>query len=422
MHRMKSLLWAASAAIPLLAGSVWAQSAQPEVAQQPAPAVGDRSQPEFDPLGIRVSSFLFFPKVELSEYYDDNIYRQDNNTESDFITTLAPSFRLASDWNVHSLVLDAGLTQGWYADNSDNDYTDYTVGAAGRIDVLRELIANINTRHQQLHENRGSVDAPTATREPVEYTRTSVGGDVRWKPNRLGITLGGDYAHLNFDDTTNLNGSTSNNDDRDRDQTEGRVRLGYEFQENYEAFVLAAVNNRSYDDSIDDNGFRRDSDGYRLEGGVAFDLTRLIRAEVGAGYLSQSYDDARLSDVSGFSMNGSLEWYITQLTTIRALVARTVTETTLSGASGALSTRFGVGIDHELLRNVILRGDFNWTQNDYEGINRTDDIYSAEAAATYRLNRNIYTQAQYTYETRKSDATNADFSDNLIMLRLGGQF
>jgi uncharacterized protein (PEP-CTERM system associated) len=143
---------------------------------------------------------------------------------------------------------------------------------------------------------------------------------------------------------------------------------------------------------------------------------------VGAGYLGQSYDDARLNDVSGFSVNGSLEYYFTQLTTFRALVARTAVETTLAGASGALATRLGLGVDHELLRNVILRGDFNWTQNDYEGIQRTDDIYSAEAAVTYRLNRNLYTQAQYTYETRKSDANNADFSDNLVMLRLGAQF
>lgn len=113
--------------------------------------------------------------------------------------------------------------------------------------------------------------------------------------------------------------------------------------------------------------------------------------------------------MTGLSVNGSLEYYFTQLTT-------------LSGSSGAMTTRMGVGVDHELLRNVILRGDLNYTQADYRGIERTDDIVSASFGAIYKLNRNLYTQAAYTYETRSSDAAGSDFSDNLVMLRVGGQF
>ncbi len=39
--------------------------------------VATRARPEYDPLGIRAGSFLFFPQLSVDELYNDNIFATD---------------------------------------------------------------------------------------------------------------------------------------------------------------------------------------------------------------------------------------------------------------------------------------------------------------------------------------------------------
>jgi len=168
------------------------------------------------------------------------------------------------------------------------------------------------------------------------------------------MRLGGDLAVLDFDDVTANNGNTLNQDDRDRMETEGNFRPCYEIVPQYEAFVRTAVNNRNYDDSVDDNNIKRDSQGWEVTAGVALDLGCVTYGNVFAGYMSQDYDDPMLKTVDGVGFGGDITWNPTRLTTVQFAIARTVEKSTLNGAAGALSTRFRADVDHELLRNVIL--------------------------------------------------------------------
>lgn len=70
----------------------------------------------------------------------------------------------------------------------------------------------------------------------------------------------------------------------------------------------------------------RDSDGYDVGVGAAFDFTNLIRGEAFVGYLEQEYDQVGFQKVDGidFGLNG--EWYASELTTVTAGINRTVEE------------------------------------------------------------------------------------------------
>src|SRR3546814_11521586 len=64
----------------------------PSNAQEPdrGQTVLERPRPDFDPKGLPVGGFRIFPQVTVQESYDDNIRAADENTESDFITTISP--------------------------------------------------------------------------------------------------------------------------------------------------------------------------------------------------------------------------------------------------------------------------------------------------------------------------------------------
>src|SRR6266699_1072721 len=48
-------------------------------------SVVERPRPEYDPLGIRFGSFFLYPRAELDEVYNDNVFATKTGTKSDFI-------------------------------------------------------------------------------------------------------------------------------------------------------------------------------------------------------------------------------------------------------------------------------------------------------------------------------------------------
>ena len=82
-----------------------------------------------------MGSFFLFPRAELDETYNDNIFATPNQKSSDFITTLAPSFDLLSNWNQDALNLHAGAAIGTYASHSSENFQDAFASADGRLDI-----------------------------------------------------------------------------------------------------------------------------------------------------------------------------------------------------------------------------------------------------------------------------------------------
>src|ERR1700761_193348 len=94
-----------------------------------------RPRPETDPQGMRLGSFFLFPRAELDETYNDNIFATPSQKSSAFITTVAPSFDLLSNWNQDALNLHAGGAFGTYASHSSENYKDGYVLGDGRLDI-----------------------------------------------------------------------------------------------------------------------------------------------------------------------------------------------------------------------------------------------------------------------------------------------
>ena len=92
--------------------------------------------------------------------------------------------------------------------------------------------------------------------------------------------------------------------------------------------------------------------------------------------------------------------------------------TTGASASGRFFTSVGVSVDHELLRNVLLGADISASQDDFEGISRTDEIYRASVDAKYLLNRYASIGGSYRFRMRNSDVATSEFTENVFLLRL----
>lgn len=415
--------------------SAWAQTTTPPVSPQDIPTesesdpsalpekdtVTTRPRPEYDPLGTRLGGFFLYPNVGLAEVYSDNIRYSEDNEVSDWLTVVSPGVAVKSNWNVHALNFSAGADVGRYASHSEENFNDWRVATDGRLDIQRDSNITGGFKFAQLHEGRSSVDQ-TGAREPVIYRQFGPTADFNQRFNRLRASVGADYQIYDYEDTPSNAGPDLNMDDRDRKDLTGRVRLGYEIVPAYEAFVRGTVNQRNYDAEIDDGGVNRDSKGWEVVAGLALDLGNVTFGNIFVGYMRQEFDDASLKAISGPSFGGDITWNPTRLTTVKGIASRTVEETTLSGASGAFSTRVGATVDHELLRNLILSANVDYENNDYEGVSRTDDIINVGPSADYLLNRYLRLRLRYTHSMRDSTVPEGDYTANTVFLRLLAQY
>lgn len=383
--------------------------------------VADRTRPELDPLGLRLGQFLFFPKLAFEAKYIDNVFFADTGKIGDFVTVVAPSFAFESDWNNHELVVFGDASIGRYIDEGNEDYEDFTIGTEGRLDISRVSYLAANITYSDFHEDRGSPDDVNGL-EPTTFTVFLPQVQYFRKFGRFSLTADGTFTRLDFDDVPTSLGTTINNDDRDRNEWDGSLRVGYEFIPGYEAFVRGLYDLRNYSEALDDNGLDRDSEGFEIVVGSAFELTGVTSGNVFAGYRTQDLEDPVLSTIEGFQVGADMTWNFTPLTTIKGLVNRTVEETTIDRAAGFFATRMIASIDHELLRNLLLGATASYTINDYEDIDRNDNDTAASIFARYLINRHFYVTVRYDFMNRDSNVTGEDYLRNVFSLRLEAQW
>ncbi|HUD51414.1 outer membrane beta-barrel protein [Parvibaculum sp.] len=393
-------------------------SSQTEIQDARGQSVRDRARPGYDAVGIRAGAFLILPKVDVSETYNDNIYATDTNEDSDFITAVSPQIDIKSLWSRHALNFNAGLSKYWYNDHVSENRLDWNVGADGRLDVLRDTFFTGGVDYRQAHEDRGSPNSPSAAAEPTEYNLFDASLGLNQRFNRVTARLTGTYDNYDYKDAPQVGGGTLDQDFRDRDEYLGALRVGYDVSPDTNVYVQGSLNKRSYDETTPTD---RSSDGYAAVVGSEFKLSRLAEGGLYVGYQHQDYDSANFSSTSGIAYGANVNWFVTTLTTVRFSASSTIDETIDPAASGYTAQMVGIGIDHELLRNLVLSGDIGYENDDFGDNPREDDIYSALIGASYLLNQNFAVGINYGFIDRNSNLPGRDYTQNRVGITVRGQ-
>ncbi len=379
--------------------------------------VTERARPDTDARGVRFGSFIAKPKLTVEGELNDNIFEVESGTTSDYIIHLRPSLSVRSDWNNHLVGFSGSGHIGRYLSNSDEEFEDYNLTAFGRVDIRRDTNIGTNVKYSQGHEDRGSTDDAGGLNPTLFTTFTPViEFFTQW--NRVSLNIGANAVITDYDDVRTSTGTTVNNNDRDRTKYLVSARVSYEIVPQYEAFVKVSLNQVDYDSATDDNGLARDSDGYEFVAGTAIDFGGTLFGNVFAGYRAQDVDDVTLDDVEGITFGADLTWNVTALTTGKASITRDIAETTFAGTAGSFNTTAKLGVDHELLRNMLVGGEVSYNLNDFEGISREDSTYDFQAYVRYFMQRNVHLSARYEHERRASNVTVSDFDKNSFLVRL----
>jgi hypothetical protein len=199
-----------------------------------------------------LSSFVVHPKFETDIRHETNLYYESSNTVADQTLVLRPGLLISSDWANHEAKLTAGGEVGIHRRTSSEDYQDAYAGFDGRMDVTDAFRTSLGIRLERRHESRGRPDDPGRKVDPiVDYAQIYRLG-AEYKPDRFLVRGTASTTILSYVDSPGFDAA-----DRDRQEYNGALRLGYETLPGTTAFVEGRSNLIDYRRNVDAFGFRQ---------------------------------------------------------------------------------------------------------------------------------------------------------------------
>jgi len=376
----------------------------------------------YDPVGIRIGSFVLFPEVEIAAARYSNVFTSADG-QADIAGELLPNVRLVSNWSNHALEFQAaGDLSNYRKFGTEND-RGFTVESRGRIDVTRRTNMQAAVRRQRSQESRGAIDAASVgPRATVISDEASTALNQRF--NRLSVQLRGAVADSNYSETqtldlvTGLPGPGIN----DRDVTERRaaIRASWELKPTLGVFAEVEGNKRAFEAASTADNRRRDSEGSRVRAGVSFGQTsEILRGEVSLGRGAQDLDDRRLADASGLIVDANLAWRVTGLTSLLFTAASDISSVTQTANSGAaLEQRVGLEARHAFRTNLVASTGFEFTRRDYAGIDVEESEFVYSLGLEYFMSREMVAFTRYQHTVFRSDFQGSDYESDEVRVGL----
>jgi hypothetical protein len=376
--------------------------------------VNDRLRPDYAAPGARIGSMILRPSVGVRTEYTDNVTQAKQNRISDARLRILPELRLDSDWSRHSLGLRLGGEVVRYRSNSTEDYVSLNAALTGRVDIRHDLSIDGEVNFSADQEARDSADiATTAVDRPFYYTTLARLGVMK-RFNRLSLDLRGTVTHTDYTDAELAGGGSSNNDDRDLSDYTVSLRGTYEFSPRLRAYVEGEYSRRIYDQRRDDAGVARGSYGLGAVAGATYEITRLLRGDISLGYGARDYEDPGLKDIGYVNAAAAIYWNVRPHLTLRGAFTTTVEETTVAGASAALSRELVFGADMDVRHDLRIGGELRLTDRRYSGTSIRELDYDIRATAEYFINRTVSVTAEVGHGGTSSNQAGSGYRENRI--------
>jgi len=373
-------------------------------------------QEPFDPVGLRIGTFVLFPEVEIGGSWYSNVLSS-SNAQSDMAFDLRPSARLVSNWREHALEFRAASTLSFFSDLDSENNKGYQLEARGRLDVTRRTNVQAFVSRDYSQESRSAIDA-NAAGDRANVTADTVGATLNHRFNRLSLQLRGTVGEYDYSDV--MVGTTmQSNADRDYRAYDGAVRASWEFKPTLTGFVEVGGNQRDYAAVDQFDGISRDSKGERYRVGAQFgEQSQILRGEVSVGYGVQRPDDGRLQSIEGILIDANVAWRATQLTTLSFNASSDVSETTTAGSGGVFRRSFGVEARHAFQRRLIGTAGITYMMQNYEGVDLDENEWRGDLGLEYFMSREVVMFGRYRHTIFNSTSPNADYTSDAFHVGL----
>ena len=376
-------------------------------------SVTERRREDYDPIGVRVRSFILYPYVGGGFGYTTNVFLSENKGKDDGYFHAEPSVSLQSDWSRHWLALNAGGNFRYYLKETDRDQSAWHVNGETLLEVGGNVQFKANGGYSKYYESPFSGEVESNVAALSSYEELKAGAEARLSEDRFRAVLGYDFTTFDFNSVKLSDGFTFSQKERNRDIHRFKAQAEYAVSPAIAAYAQFAYVDTNYDRPLLNGDPNRDSNTWTALAGVSFDISATMRGAVGVGYSSRKYDGPAYDDVDGISAEAKVEYFPSELTTLTLKLRRVIQDTTVPQANAFFDNRALLRIDHELRTNLIASVSAEYAKEDYIGTPEDTDFYQVGAGAHYMISRSLGVKLDSTYSARKRNVTNPVFDGSV---------
>jgi hypothetical protein len=397
----------------------------PSVAALPTPPPKRKPKPDenpFDPVGISVGDLRLTPYVEQDIGFNTNPNFVSGPVRGSWFESTNVGLGFQSDWSRSELhgTLHGGYTDYFEVPSANTPAADAKIG--GRFDVSRDLSIDYEGRFLLGTLTPGSTVLPTGVvlatnQRPLWETYGATLGATQ-KFGDFSFGLHGLVDRISYQNTTFGDGSINNLASDNYTDWALNPRIAYQISPIIKPFVESVVDTRRYDDAVDSSGFARTSDGVLGRAGATIAPTDKLSGEISAGYGERHYQDPRLPILAAPLFDASLTWAASALTKLTFNAASSLSETTVPGASGAVSRLYSIEIDHALRRYLTVGLTASLGTDDFVGVPQNDRIATLALKVDYNITRDIVLRASVSRQQYTINVPNSNYNADIFQIGL----
>lgn len=200
----------------------------------------------YAPLGLRNGSFTYFPELEISSLFTDNVGQDATGERSAFGVVLRPSLNVQSNWARHSASLAVASAHTIFPGDTDENRNQLSVNNQARIDVLRTFAIDYAGRYILSQDSSDGDNSGATTGTSIDH---ELGADITFRRQnaRFLPSLRVGVERFMFGDEDLVGGGTQNNSDQDYVEPSAELRLGYSISQAVQPYVAAGYSRRVHD-------------------------------------------------------------------------------------------------------------------------------------------------------------------------------
>ena len=361
----------------------------------------------FAPTGFRIGTIEANATLDQSIGYSSNV-SQEADGEGGAFSQTDLDLQFTSNWSRHQWQTNVGAGYRRPFDSEEIDRPEFNIDSSLRLDLIDGFtVTGRGFYNAQTQSFTSSTLAPGAVDNPLQQ---SYGGSLELQrtDRKLQLTLRGEIERDQFSDADLGGGVTQSQDDRNNDEYRLTARIGYETSPALTPFVEGSYAIRDFEQEVDRNGNRRDSEILELRGGLQVDLGEKLNGEISVGYVQERFDDPLLDNLTGFSVDGLINWSPERDTDITLTLGTQTNDSISANENG--SFLYNARLDYQ--RQITNRFSVNaFADAQIETNEDNDTTLQIGIGTEYWVNRFMALTTQVDHLTFESDDADSSFEE-----------
>ena len=367
---------------------------------EPGVTVASRERPDYARLGVRLGSAIIRPEVSQAYGYDDNVTATPQAHGSPVVQTNI-NLRAGTDLSRYGVTARLTVDDLRYLDLPKQSATNWTVALGGAYQPGHDTVS-LDYLHVNQNQTPRDLNTPLLD-QALAYRVDSLTAGYGVAFSRLLLRPELSVSRYDFDDGTAA-GQPFAQRFRNRIAVMPSITAGYELAPRRDIVVVVRNVAASYTTRTPGTP-GRDFNDTTVLAGIDYDGGGPWRYRLLGGYEVRQFGSAAYKTIAAPVGEGSVIYTPTGLTTVTGTVVRRIQDSADETTVGFTETTVKLAVDHEYLRNVLLRGQAALSLDDNNGGGGQQTIYSAGVGATWLLNRNVRLGATYDFTARRSGST-----------------